>query len=222
LISHEHKVIFIHIPKTGGQSVEQMFVDDLGLTWAERGPHLTLSPNDDPALGPERLAHLYAEEYVSKGYVTQKQWDSYLTFAVVRNPYERIVSEYFYRSKIYPAWQFWRRSGKQFWRYAGPEKFLAQADNDDFTDGARHVVPQARYVCDSQGKVIVDHIIYFEEMRPKVEALLKDVLKTPRGMPYRNKTKSGTTWQKKRVHKTYRPWIAERHAEDFDLFGYAR
>lgn len=213
MISHEHKVIFVHIPKTGGQSVEQMFLDDLGLTWDQRDA-LALRPNDDPAVGPERLAHLYASEYVQKGHVTQEQWDSYLTFAVVRNPYERIISEYFYRGKTYPTWQFWRRPALK--------QFMEQATNDDFTDGARHVVPQARYVCNAQGTMIVDHIIHFEEMGPKIEALLADVLKTPRSLPHRNKTKSGNTWQKSRVRSAFEPLIAERHAMDFDLFGYTR
>ena len=32
MISHEHKTVFIHIPKCGGQSVETCFLDDLGLS----------------------------------------------------------------------------------------------------------------------------------------------------------------------------------------------
>ena len=213
MISHEHKVIFVHVPKTGGQSIEQMFLDDLGLSWDERA-HLSLRPNDDPAIGPERLAHLYAREYVEKGHVTQDQWDSYLTFAVVRNPYDRVISEYFYRGKTMPTWKFWRRP-----RLDG---FMAQAAQEDFSDGARHIVPQANYVCDRDGNVIVDHIIRFENMGAEVEALLADVLKTPRSLPHRNKTQTGNTGQKKKARKAFEPLIAEQHAIDFDLFGYTR
>jgi len=33
IISHDRKAIFVHIPKTGGPSVEQVFIEDTGLTW---------------------------------------------------------------------------------------------------------------------------------------------------------------------------------------------
>ena len=46
MISHKHKTIFVHIPKTGGQSVESVFIEDEGLTWDTRAP-LLLRRNDD-------------------------------------------------------------------------------------------------------------------------------------------------------------------------------
>jgi len=36
MISHKHKTVFVHIPKVAGQSVEQMYLADLGLNWSER------------------------------------------------------------------------------------------------------------------------------------------------------------------------------------------
>lgn len=62
MISHEHKTVFIHVPKVAGQSVELAFLRQLGMTWEERAP-LVLRHNPDPAKGPERLAHLLAREY---------------------------------------------------------------------------------------------------------------------------------------------------------------
>ena len=46
MISHNHEYVFVHIPKCGGQSIEHVFLNDLGLEWHNRSP-LLLRPNDN-------------------------------------------------------------------------------------------------------------------------------------------------------------------------------
>lgn len=208
VISHEHKAIFVHIPKTGGQSVEQMFLEDLGLTWEERAP-LLLRPNDDPSIGPDRLAHLYADEYVSKGHISQKDFDSYFKFAVVRNPYDRIVSEYLYRFQSTP-----------FWKTPAPHRFVNQTYPDDFTDVARHMVPQVRYVMDGAGQLLVDEIVPLENIKAGMAALSERIFGKHRDVPHRNKTKADNKAKKERVRARIAPLIAERYRADFEAFGY--
>lgn len=67
MISHDHKLIFIHIPKCAGRSIAE--------TFKTRPDHFT--------------ANYYASEY-------EKRWADYDVFTIVRNPYDRLVSIYNY------------------------------------------------------------------------------------------------------------------------------
>ena len=57
MISHHHKCVFIHIPKNAGQSIENLFLELLNLTWETKAP-LLLRPNDCLELGPRYLTTL--------------------------------------------------------------------------------------------------------------------------------------------------------------------
>ena len=93
MISHHHRCIFVHIPKCGGQSVETIFLRDLGLTWEERAP-LLMRPATPGEPAPPMVAHLLAQDYVRSFYISQELFDSYLKFAVIRDPFARVASIY--------------------------------------------------------------------------------------------------------------------------------
>src|SRR5689334_4209923 len=98
MISHRHRCLFIHIPKVAGQSIEEVFIRLHNLTWKTRAP-LLLRRNDQPELGPPRLAHLKAIDYVRYCYVTPQEFNSYFKFSFIRNPWDRMVSFYKYLGK---------------------------------------------------------------------------------------------------------------------------
>jgi len=93
MVFHKYKTIFVHIPKAAGQSVEAYFLGLEDLSWSERLP-LLLTPNDEPSIGPPRLAHLQLQEYLDNHYVSEELFYQYYKFGFVRNPWSRTVSFY--------------------------------------------------------------------------------------------------------------------------------
>ena len=144
MISKQLKSIFVHIPKTGGQSVEDLFLRLHGLTWETRAP-LLLRFNPDPSLGPERLAHLTANEYLAFNYVDETDFRSFFKFSFVRNPWSRLVSDYSYRQSS----RFF--SFKEFVTNRLPKR-------DSYSDSYRHIMPQCEFLYDSNGQQMVDFI----------------------------------------------------------------
>lgn len=78
MISHKHNFIFIHIPRTGGTSIEEFF-----------GTHMWKDSPDEKHLSAKEAKKLYGEEI----------WNSYFKFSFVRNPWDRVVS--LWKSSLY-------------------------------------------------------------------------------------------------------------------------
>jgi hypothetical protein len=95
MICHSTQSIFVHIPKNAGQSIETVFLEHNELSWDTRAS-LLLRHNKNPKLGPKRLAHLLASDYTKYKYISEESFSQYFKFAVVRDPYSRMVSFYKY------------------------------------------------------------------------------------------------------------------------------
>lgn len=171
MICHHHKCIFIHIPKNAGQSIEHVFIKQLGLTWETRAP-LLLRSNNRPELGPPKLAHLRADQYIKCKYLTQEMFDSYFKFTIVRNPWSRVVSIYKhfgYNNKL----EF-----HAFIKGVFQTKLLAE--NHWF------VGPQHNFICSDSGDQLVDFIGRFEDLQNSFDKISKRVELTDSMLPHVN------------------------------------
>lgn len=83
MISRQHKYIFVHCQKCGGESVELALAGRVDVGYG----------GDPFEGGPER--HFPAKQYISK--YGQDMWDEYFTFSFVRNPWDRVISWIRYR-----------------------------------------------------------------------------------------------------------------------------
>jgi len=173
MICHHYKCIFVHIPKCGGQSIEHVFIDSLGLDWDTRAP-LLLRPNDKPELGPPRLAHLKAGDYVKYKYLTQEMFDEYFKFAFVRNPWSRMVSLYRYS-----------RFGKEL-----PFKpFLFDVFEGEYFEKNRWFAgPQSEFVYSEDDCLMVDYIGRLESVESDFRTICGEIGLPFSGVPHMNRS----------------------------------
>lgn len=88
-ISYKYKFKFIHIPKTGGSSIEVVF--DL-----QHKDNLFVPSFTDEIQGvkfaPQHFTHSLINYF-------KPECKDYFSFTIVRNPYSKLISEYFYINK---------------------------------------------------------------------------------------------------------------------------
>jgi hypothetical protein len=87
MISHEHGFIFVHIGRTGGSSFERLV--GVGVTQDLR---TRVTGNTD---FPEKHGtfSFFREQYPA-------EFETFFKFTIIRNPYDRIVSAWHWRSKV--------------------------------------------------------------------------------------------------------------------------
>ncbi len=153
VISHQHRCIFIHIPKTGGTSIENVI-------W----PRVDLRTPDDLWMGftgrfnnkyqTGGLQHLLATHVRSE--VGMDVFQSYFTFTIVRNPWDRAVSQYAYMKQRDDLRDFLGMSVdapfKQYLHLIGGKKHVQWEE-------------QVAFVHDSDGTALVDYVGRFETLK---------------------------------------------------------
>jgi hypothetical protein len=151
-------------------------MDQLGLSWdsVEDRQALLLQGNDDPALGPEKLPHLSAAEYVQCGHIAAQDFEEYFKFSFVRNPFTRILSEYRYRN------YFSHRSFKDF--------VLNKLPKPGWDDKYRHVMPQYDMLHDRDGKLLVDFVGRFETLQQDFDQVCERLGISDSTLPHVNKS----------------------------------
>ena len=225
MICRDYKCLFVHVPKTAGQSIEQFFMDRLGLDWDADRAEVLLGDNPDPSRGTEKLAHLSAHEYVSEGFISLEEFDSLFKFSFVRNPFERIVSEYRYRN------YFHHRSFSDFVLHKLPEP--------GWDDKYRHVMPQYEMLYSPGGECLVDFVGRFENLQADFDEVCGRLGITDSELPHRNPSNKKSRNLKRRFRnrlfrngenekKNYTEFyddrtleaVTEYYRKDIEAFGY--
>lgn len=225
MICRDYNCVFVHIPKTAGQSVEQFFMHLLGLDWDHDREALLLQSNDDPARGTEKLAHLSASEYVDCGYLGQQEFSAFFKFSFVRNPWTRILSEYRYRN------YFHHSSFRDF--------VLNKLPRPGWDDQYRHVMPQYDMLHDRQGNLLVDFVGRFESLQQDFDRVCERLGIVDSSLPHRNRSDKKSRDLKRKIRNFLymngenqlqgmaefyddetREAVTEYYRKDIDTFGY--
>ena len=203
----EKQLLFIHIPKTGGQSLTKFFYDQYGLKFKKKGdnPFLFEKNFSRTKPGPEVLVHMKWEEYVRYGYLTQQEFDSYIKISIVRNPYDRFISSFLFNKTRH--------------RCSSPDKLIDNLPTDPMSDLYRHFMPQCDYIFDDSDQLTVDKIFDTKDLHEAQQWLADKFNFTKSEIPHINKRKN-----KNEISLSCRVlnWIDEFYARDFELLGYSK
>ena len=86
MISHEHKCIFIHVPKCAGESIETALMGRPN--WESDDPnYASLGLPDDSKIGQDK-------HYTISQWKDHINFTNYFKFSFVRNPWDRVYSAY--------------------------------------------------------------------------------------------------------------------------------
>jgi hypothetical protein len=226
MICREHNCLFVHIPKTAGQSIEQFFMNLFNLDWEHDREKLLLQRNDDPQRGTEKLAHLSASEYVDSSYLSREEFAGFFKFSFVRNPWDRILSEYRYRN------YFQHLSFRDF--------VLNKLPKPGWDDKYRHVMPQYDMLHDRQGNLLVDFVGRFETLQQDFDRVCTHLDIVESNLPHRNRSDKKSRGLKRKIRNILymngenhiqhgaefydqetRDAVASYYRKDIETFGYS-
>ena len=177
MILEDHKLIFIHIIKTAGSSIERLYES---------------SESD----------HRTAQSYLSK--LGKEEYDSYFKFTIVRNPWDKMVSQYFFNGHK------WTPEGTSF------KEYIRMFGNG--TQVSTFSPFHLPYISDINGNIIVDYIGYFEKLQESFDIVCHEVGLPIVKLPHHKKSK----------HQDYRELyddeskdiVFRRFKKEIEMFGY--
>lgn len=191
---NESGCIFIHIPKTAGTSIAQTLKID-----------------------PDRPTPYY--QYLR---ANPSKFRRCFKFAFVRNPWDKLVSAFFYlqregtnlaaESPNFRAW--WE---KNFVQHENFEAFVCNWLRPETAATDVHFRPQSSFICDPSGRVMMDFVGRFESLDSDFDIVARR-LRVDARLPVTNQSR----------HVIYREYytprmdalVREVYASDCQIFGY--
>lgn len=200
-LNNEQAVTFLHIPKTAGTTIESW------LNESGRFQQLLFSQKklDDMLVTPQHLGYHTLTELTKE----LKRPFEY-KFAVVRNPFDRIVSEFFYRIKL-GSIQLGGNAESLFpaWTVHNLKKYQKKPELLD-----NHLRPQSYYVSNDV------EVFKFEDGIENVLSSVADRI----GIQGNVQVKPKKVGDKKSVRwsSTAIQMVLELYEQDFERYGYSK
>lgn len=194
IFSHRSKsILFIHIPKTGGSSIETTLANECSTslyapfyrrTFAVTPQHFTMAD----------ICYLFPS------------WEWDLAFAMVRNPYDRFVSEFRYQAES-TAERFGMAPDFHSWAEA---KLEAAADDPHLDDN--HFRPQVEFVTDAV------EVFRLEDGLPKAAARVSEALEIR--VSFHRRLNAPSNRRPVPLDGDVKAEVARFYRRDFERFGY--
>ena len=209
MISDKHKFIFIHTPKSGGSSIEQVLLQtELSLS-DEHFKDVMWSDNLDEEIkkkfliGKTKRRQYAPQHHTTKMLKTEfpDRFKNYFKFTFVRNPWDKVVSEWLYFKKIDSEYTFGFKqsiNNKSYWCKPYPYE--------------EHCWFQTQFALEC------DYIGRFENLQEDFNTICDKIGIPQQQLPHVNKTnhKHYTEYYDEETRKI----VAEKYAKDIEYFGY--
>lgn len=201
MLSLEHKFLFVHIPKTGGNSIQQALIDysEDRIVLAN---HFQDGVNRFGIYSPNipSRKHSAINDYASM--LDREIFNDIFKFSCVRNPWDRLISFYF-----------------------SPHNGVKTWDRDMFISLVKRVRPMIDYlrvhntgINRAKSSIDIDYIIRYESLQDDFDAVC-DKLELPRrSLPHRNK--SDHNYYSEYYDDALLKMVSNLFAKDIELFRY--
>jgi hypothetical protein len=155
IISHSKEFVFIKTRKTAGSSVQKVL-------WT------FCDPKEDEATGDDFPGDPHVKGFVIKGTLGEEMWGKYYKFTIERNPWDKVVSLYWWVKVIYNMPDNFRdwclKSGKNMLEGRISRDWYFNTDWGHYTN---------------RGEVIVDFIMCYETLEYDFQELMSNRLGLP-------------------------------------------
>jgi hypothetical protein len=236
IISHKHKFVYVHIPKTGGTSIKDAL--------APYGQRFTFHegykiPNlRRPGASSTSVYHPTASEIRDYFLKMGWDWDAYFKFSFIRNPWDQLVSAYYYRDAYLSENSRYSKKVKWLFDIMSACRFVSKSNprvekiyNKFLTIKKRHPkfesilkntpltnIAATLWCLDTDDSTMLDFIGRFENLQEDFNTVCNKIGISRQELPHNNKSK----------HKHYteyytdetRDIVAEKLAMDIEYFGY--
>jgi len=228
VISHKHKFLFVSVPKTATKSITDYlnnFADIKGDSNDKQSPY---------------NYHATAMQLLTEFKKQNWNWEEYIKFTVVRNPWDKLVSNYFFKKSEMKKWkplieENMENPEKHKWLHTWDIPKLYNdwipyfKENTSFQKSVLNLNKKEVYKYDevygyshwigSSNKVtILNHFIKMENIQSDFNTICDRIGISRQELPHKNASK----------HKHYTEYydeetkqiVAEKYAKDIEYFGY--
>lgn len=178
--------IFIHINKNGGTSISQAL----------------------------RIPQEHYTAFEKRSRVGQRSWNKKITFSVVRNPWDRIVSMYCYRIKTNQTELHRHKLSFEEWL-----RFTLVDKDPVFYDKPKMFMPQFDWLVDENSDLIVSNLLRFESLSDDFQDFTTKLGLSSIALPHVNKT-NRSSYSSYFTSET-KDIVENFYLKDINAFGYA-
>lgn len=200
IISHKYKFIFIKTSKVGGSSIEKVIYDnffDKKIDCWTGDPRIKHKQFNVPASLVGDF-HASSKQILESKIVTEEQWQDYFKFSIERNPWDKVVSHFYWKvlkGKLKRSTLSDTQTG--FKRYF----------KEDLNSGIKNLSDWNKYTLD--GQIVMDHFVMYHNYTKGFQQMFKENL----GLELSEEAIRGTKL-KSGERKKYTDVIVDKHEID--------